>query len=494
MKKGIKYILGIVLMIGMSSCGSDWLDLNPTTSVATSDALSTVSDLQIALNGAYRQLGSHYLFGDYAVYGPELKGEYMQCAQASSSGYTFYTFTQSSGDENTLSTWYYGYQLIHYVNNILGAIDNSGNFDATDSDVKEIRSESLALRALTTFVLTNMYGQAYTISPSSLGVCLLSEDEGIDYMPARSTVSDCYTQIVSDFKEALDGLSTSKSNGYINKWAAEGLLSRVYLYMGDYQDALTYAKDVINNSPYELCSNDNYAAMWGQDFPAESLFEIYYSSTETVGYEYFGTRYCGTNYKNITVTDKYLDLLNEDPNDVRHCFTQELDNTVYSVEGTDTTYISAWLTKYPGKSSSGASVTNPTVPQYCDCYVLRLSELYLTAAECDFRLNGTSGSALTYLNAIVNRANPNKTLTASDLSVDRIFEERVRELVGEGVSAVYDLLRTRGASGTINHTGGRHLTMTNSSVACNSNMIPSPIPTNEISNNPNIEQNPGYSN
>lgn len=491
MKKGIKYIFGIVLMIGMSSCSSDWLELNPTTSVATSDALSTVSDLQTALNGAYRQLGSHYLFGDWAVYGPELKGEYMQCAQASSSGYTFYTFAQGSLDENVLNTWYYGYQLIHYVNNIIDVIDNSGNFDATDSSVKEIRSESLALRALMTFVLTNLYSQAYTISSSSLGVVLLTKKEDVDYMPSRSTVAQCYAQIVADFKEALAGLPTSVTNGYINKWAAEGLLSRVYLYMGEYANALACAKDVISNSPYELCSNDNYAAMWGQDFPVESLFEVYYSSTETVGYEYFGTRYCGSSYRNITVTDKYLDLLNKDAKDVRHCFTQALDN---SIVDSNKNPIAAWLTKYPGKSSSGASVTNPTIPQYCDYYVIRLSEIYLTAAECDFRVNGTSGSALTYLNAIVNRANPEKTLTASDLSVDRILEERVRELVGEGSGAVYDLLRTRGSSGTINHTGGRHLIMTNSSVACNSNLIPSPIPTNEISNNPNIEQNPGYSN
>ncbi len=489
MKKVINYILGILLTAGMSSCGTDWLDLTPEYSVATSEALSTEEGLQTALNGAYRQLGEHWFYGDRIVMYPELKGEDIQCVSTSSRGYPYYSFTQTSGDQEILETWKSGYQLIHYVNNIIKAIDT--DFNTSDSNIAEIRSEALALRALAVFQMTNMYGNAYTISSSSPGIPLISVDESIDYKPARSTVAECYTQVVNDLKDALPALPTSKTNGYINKWAAEGILSRVYLYMGEYANALTYAKDIIDNSPYLLSTNEAYATMWGSSFPDESIFEIYYDDAENVGSDCLQGIYNWDGYAGMVLTDEYLDLLNEDEDDVRHCFAQTGDNSIYTVEGTDTTHYAAWLTKYPGDGT----VYAPSNVQYNNFYLLRLSEIYLTAAECDFRENGTSGDALSYMNAIVNRANPLKMLSESDLNVDRILEERKRELVGEGICGLYDILRTRGASGTISHSGDRHIpTLNYKTVNCSDDRVTAPIPSEEIVNNGNIKQNPGYSN
>ena len=45
---------------------------------------------------------------------------------------------------------------------------------------------------------------------------------------------------------------------------------------------------------------------------------------------------------------------------------------------------------------------------------------------------GNTEKALTYLNAIVTRANPAKSVTSADLSLERILKERRQELVGEG--------------------------------------------------------------
>ena len=47
---------------------------------------------------------------------------------------------------------------------------------------------------------------------------------------------------------ALSGLRQETSNGYINYWAAQALLSRVYLNMGEYQKAYDAATDVIKNN------------------------------------------------------------------------------------------------------------------------------------------------------------------------------------------------------------------------------------------------------
>lgn len=84
---------------------------------------------------------------------------------------------------------------------------------------------------------------------------------------------------------ALSGLRQETSNGYINYWAAQALLSRVYLNMGEYQKAYDAATDVIKNNGgrYQLYSYEEYPNVWGQDFQSESLFELYITLSEPSG-------------------------------------------------------------------------------------------------------------------------------------------------------------------------------------------------------------------
>ncbi len=488
MKKIFYYIAGIALMVATTSCKNSWLQLDPTTQVSSDAALSTVSDLQYALNGAYRSMGVHFYLGNYATYYSEVRGEDMQCLKVSSRGYSYYTYSQTSADEDVTNRWYLGYQLIHYLNNIIDAIDNSGKFDLTNSTVLSIRSQCLAMRGFNLFVLTNMFGQStYSIDPTAAGVVILTKKTAPEYLPTRSTVAECYSQAIKDLTESLSGLTKSKTNGFINYWAAEGMLSRVYLYMGStesYGKALTYSEDIIKNSPYALWTNAQYASAWGKDFSSESLFEIYYSDVENVGSEAIGSAFFWDGYNSMVLTQKYLDLLDQDPTDVRHCFAQ-IGNATVNPAGKP-----YYLTKYCGKSGT---VKLPVTPQNTDLVIMRLSEVYLIAAECAFRAN-SSANSLTYLNAIVSRANPSQSVQTSALNLQRILDEKRRELVGEGVAGVYDLIRTRGASGVIDHTGGYHLAMPNGLLKCNDPLMASPIPSVERTNNPNIKQNLGYSN
>ena len=55
-------------------------------------------------------------------------------------------------------------------------------------------------------------------------------------------------------------------------------------------------------------------------------------------------------------------------------------------------------------------------PQDNDLCIIRLSEIYLNAAEAAFKL-GKRSEALGYLNQIVSRANPNKSVSDSELSL-----------------------------------------------------------------------------
>jgi len=126
-----------------------------------------------------------------------------------------------------------------------------------------------------------------------------------------------------------------------------------------------------------------------------------------------------------------------------------------------------------------------------DWYVMRLAETYLIAAEALMR-DGKPDEAVTYVNRVRERAaKPGvaKTamdVTAADLSIDFILDERSRELAGEGMRW-FDLVRTGKLL--------ERVKLYNSAAAKNiqSFHVLRPIPNEQITLTSNIfSQNPGY--
>jgi hypothetical protein len=80
-----------------------------------------------------------------------------------------------------------------------------------------------------------------------------------------------------------------------------------------------------------------------------------------------------------------------------------------------------------------------------DVFVIRLAEMYLIAAEAEFKLDNLA-SAATYLNKVRTRAaipghEAAMQISASDVTLDFILDERARELAGEQLRW-FDLKRT----------------------------------------------------
>ena len=150
-------------------------------------------------------------------------------------------------------------------------------------------------------------------------------------------------------------------------------------------------------------------------------------------------------------------------------------------DGGDLLYYNLLL-KYPG--------TAEKVPSFENNYtVIRLSEVYLIAAEAAQKLGSAyTDAGLRYLNTIVQRGNPNNYVEAADFTLDRVLDERRKELVGEG-HRYFDLLRN---GKTIVRRGGKHTLGAPEEINWDYFKCVLPIAKTQFEFNPDMPQNPGY--
>jgi hypothetical protein len=336
------------------------------------------------------------------------------------------------------------------------------------------------------FDVTRVYGKTFLADDgASLGACIVTDVVTPDFQTERSTVSECYTQIIKDLTEAIPLLKATKNDGKINRWAAKTLLSRVYLYKGDNANALLEAEGAITGAianSYRLWTNAEYGsatAAWKSRFTPEVLFEVVNTVSDRAGNDGIAYLMLRSGYNDIVLTSSFLTILEEDPIDVRHQITK-LETSSSAFNKTKKVY----LLKYTGPD---ADQRNANIP------IIRLSEAYLNAAESAVKLTDNA-KATTYLEAIVKRANSAKTVTGT-VTLAQVIKERRKELVGEG-HRQFDALRN---NETIVRSGGWHIPNLITEVqSYNRDYFHAilPIPRYEIDANPLIrdQQNPGYSN
>ncbi|WP_455519726.1 RagB/SusD family nutrient uptake outer membrane protein [Porphyromonas sp.] len=448
MKRIIISLMASLALVGITSSCKGFLETEPATAIKTNKALKEHSLLQAAIRGLYDELqgsssSTSYYAQSFTIMG-DVRGDDMQCPTVGSRGNAYYKMDYTR--HNIYGPWYTVYSVIRGANRLLQMCDNLKQ-RASEISLKEIanaKAQAQAIRALCYFDLCRVYAvpYAYSNGGTALGVPLVMSVLENSAMPGRNTLKECYDFIIKELNEAIASNALEPTSyGYISQSAAKALLGRVYLYKGDKESnaqALKLSKEVIESNLYQLATDpDAYEQIWSESSSKEMIFSIVnfdtndYADREGLAYVLHVN-----GYYNAFITRKFYDEMREDPDDIRW-------NVLWASKGTKAEGVvknlpdadpemKMFIGKYPGKAALQDMRTN-------DVPVIRLAEVYLNAAEAAFKIEDKA-TALQYLNVIVKRANPTKSVAESDLTLERILQERAKELVGEG-HRFYDLMR-----------------------------------------------------
>lgn len=251
--KKLQFMICILGLLGLNAC-SDYLNKESSDEVI----VKTVSDYSELLLGAgYPEpTGSLYntlylLDDDYMLNENSLDDE--EDYSGAVSAFPFYTWQANMWERQEVNVSTYGesysptYTRLMGVNAVLDGIDEAiGEIEDRD----QVKAEALALRGYYYFMLVNLYGEPYNYNKQALGVPLKLTANMETNGTARSTVEDVYKQIVSDLKAASDLFEKypKRRGSYrINLPATNILLSRVYLHMELWDEAIAAATKAIEN-------------------------------------------------------------------------------------------------------------------------------------------------------------------------------------------------------------------------------------------------------
>ena len=479
MKRNIT-LLSISLALLLFGC-SDFLVEAPKTSQSDVLTLSEYSGLNKATAGAYSPLYSSQWYGSDFMLDAELRsGNGKRPAESDyTSGRYIVPYSLDYNATSTPALWSIAYYVISCANNVIDAIttDDKTTGTVTQQDLNNLHAECLFLRALAHFDLVRLYAQPCTYQPDGPGVPIIDRPQAATDKPARNTVKEVFDFIVSDLREAEKLMAENYARGGISdpaaactKPAIQALLSRAYLYMGQWQNAADYATKVITNPKFRMWTPSQYRTVWTQDISTwgEVIFEIYGARSNS--YDPFWT---GVSY--MTNPAGYADCAAS--NDLVFMYEAgDVRGTLF--RGVDDVPNLFWTLKYQGKGRAQPDVAN--LP------VLRLSEMYLNRAEAIVNgANVAGATAISDLNVITSNRNA-RAYTA--VTKEDVFQERRKELAWEG-HLWFDYSRCGRGMVRTDFTGTN---ITNKDIPFPDNRWAMPINKRELDVNENLVQNPGY--
>ncbi|MBD8347766.1 RagB/SusD family nutrient uptake outer membrane protein [Dysgonomonas sp. HGC4] len=539
MKKGIILIISILLLT--YSCSDSYLEEKPYSSY-TPETLKDSLGVEASLKGLHYSYGTIWTWSDQqgwlCVW--QVGTDVASAAQQQGVEIPYYDYTKlTSSDRASSFVWERCYVLINNANSIISDIESASSTvkGLSENGKKRASAEAKFFRGYAYNMLATLFG----------GVPLVTEPTSgpkTDYV--RASLDDINNLIISDLTfstqylpdiESVPTNSGGKQYGRANKFMAMQLLGEAYIRAGKPELAEPQLQSIISSGRFRLIdkrygaktdlAGDYYSDMflYGNERRSqgntETIWTFELENTNTVPGGYSGSpqqrRVWTSAYYNISgmilcdslggrglarlrLSDwtnyrlyKDGDIRNSEYSIRRKIFINDPAHVNYGKQvpyvGTDTIY-----NLCPHTTKWGAFDPNDTFGYSTvkDWILMRLGETYLLLAEAQFK-QGKTGEAANTINVLRQRAFPDYPtkgkVSASDITLDFILDERARELIGEENRRM-TLMRT----GTLVERAKLNTTKYQPIIGLTKTHLLLPIPLTEIQLNKDavLEQNPGY--
>jgi hypothetical protein len=463
----------------------------PHNTITSTAVFSTDGNANSVLSGLYTSLSTSLTI--YAGMSSDELAPYT--GVVNQQDYQFYTNTlQASNALIDAQIWGPQYNTIYNANSIVQGVAASTSGALTDSVRRQLVGEAKFIRAFSYFYLTNFFGDVPLV---------LDIDFHTTALLPRAPQSKIYAQIVQDLLDAQSTLpadynvAASGERIRANKWTATALLARVYLYQKNWKDAETQASAIINNTTlYGLVTplsnvflKNSKEAIW-QFKPSTATNPPY-----GIDSRYFLPTFL---WQSLSAADMaaflqpafyglYSSFLNPpydlSPQMAAAFETGDQRKAVWTGNAPSPAAApyNGIVTYYPYKYTQ-AQALNAVLTQYN--MVLRVAEQYLIRAEARAQQNNL-GDAASDINIIRSRAGLGATPATSQTDLlAAVAQERRVELFSEWGHRFFDLKRTGKASAVLSAIATKQ--------PFSDFQLVYPIPPLELTNDPNMVQNPGY--
>jgi len=440
--RSISYIT--ILTLFFTAC-NDSLDIPPKSNLELGNFFTTSADFDLALAGAYDPIAVHQ--GDRG-FGTYFKGLMMMGRAGTDEMYVNQGFWDATGKEignYTFSAfsripnavWEQQYVGISRCNVVIGKI-KEGSVAMPESTSDRILGEASFLRGFYYFQLARYYG----------GVPIITESTNLnEFKNVRSTLAETYDRVIEDFKTAAENLPEINEPGRATRYAAMSYLAKTYLQMSGepLNDpsaaamAASYAKDVIDNGPYDLEPEYNDVFNLQNEHGVEYIFSVEYISTGNEGGQVATWDGPPGNWEN-TITYSICQAMPElynsynegdirrDHNIVDYIVIDAAGNTQPTNDG----FYYAFKWRHDPNPDTRGYATEWQSP--FNFPLTRFADVLLIYAEAQVRAEGSpNADAYMAINRVRNRANLENLsgLSSADF-LQAVLDERKWELAYEG--------------------------------------------------------------
>ena len=541
------------LAVATSSC-SDFLEILPMNEVVLENFWTEKADVTSVMNSCYETFEHSDMLVRMGVWG-ELRSDNLKGGSDVPNNINE-ILKENLLPSNDMCNWAKFYEAINRCNTVCYYAPQVQAIDPnyTEDEMRANVAEATTLRALAYFYLIRTFRDVpYSTQPSV--------DDTQTYILPATKFDDVLDSLITDLEgvkgDAVRRYYVDESNkAYVNsskitRWAIHALLADLYLWKGDWDNAIRNCDIVIDfkRQQYEemveregqvnnialidsipmilekpvgsTLYGNTYNEIFGGGSSFESIFELYFQANQNQTNSWIGTYY--TNAQNSIVGRLSCpDFLAKDVVTGNNPVFKKTDGRIY--ESTQLSSSTYGITKYV---LSSVSYTTQNVNTENDLKITRqrnsgtaanwifyrLSDMLLIKAEALIERNaeGDLDAAFTLINTVNKRANDvdgsnrSSTLKASDYTDSQaameqlVLEERQREFLFEG-KRWFDLVRFARRDGNntrlVDLATRKLLENVNATKIklADPNIIYFPYYRNELKVNPLLKQNPAFGN